>query len=73
MTHSSNIIELSTKYQVLSDKTSFVGVVKQNEKSDVEMITVTQPKVQPEPVVYNPPSYDSFAGFGGGCAMSSMS
>ena len=73
MTHSSNIVELSTKYQVLSDKTSFVGVVKQNEKSHVEMITVTQPKVQPEPVVYNPPSYGNFAGFGGGCAMSSMS
>ena len=48
MTQSSNIVELSTKYQVLSDKTSFVGVVKQKEKSHLEMITVTQPKAQPE-------------------------
>jgi hypothetical protein len=34
MKYSFNVLELSTKYQVLSEKTSFVGVVKQKEKSD---------------------------------------
>ena len=53
-------VSLSTKYQVLCDATSFIGVIKQKNKNDneiekieVKTATVSIPKPQPAPVVNN--------------------
>jgi len=32
-----NIIEISTRYQVLSKETSLIGIIKQNKKTDKKM------------------------------------
>jgi len=76
-------VKLSTKYQVLSDETSFMGVVKQKTKSDVESKKIcigSITGIQKKKSYYNSLNYSNiipmsskqsmgFGGFGGGSRM----